>query len=228
MRHRIVDQPDFSFLELTFDTAGESIVAESGAMVARDAGVQMKTGLRGGLLASAKRKLLGGESLFLNTFTAASPHERLMLAPAAEGDILLRDLHADEPLFVRSGGFLAAAPTVTIDTKWGGAKGFFGAGLFLLKAQGTGPLFLSAFGGVRPVQIDPASDGFIVDNDHIVAFTTGLDYKIRKIGGLKGLFFSGEGLVCHFTGTGTVYLQTRNPRGLAAWVHPFRRVQSSR
>ncbi len=227
MRHRIVDQPDFSFLELTFDAAGESIVAESGAMVARDTGVQMKTQLRGGLLASAKRKLLGGESLFLNTFTAAAPQERLMLAPAAEGDILLRDLRADEPLFVRSGGFLAAAPTVSIDTKWGGAKGFFGAGLFLLKAQGTGPLFLSAFGGIRPVQIDPASEGFIVDNDHIVAFTAGLDYKVRKIGGLKGLFFSGEGLVCHFTGAGTVYLQTRNPRGLAAWVHPFRRVRSS-
>ena len=129
------------------------------------------------------------------------------------------------PIFLSSGAFLASAPTVQLDTKWGGAKGFFsGTGMFLLVAQGTGPLFFCAYGGIHAVDVGPA--GYICDTSHIVGFTGGLQYTVNKVGGMKSLFFSGEGLVCTFHGQGRLWISTRNPSGLVSFVHPFRRVQS--
>jgi len=224
MQTEILQRPDFSMVRATFERAGEAIVATAGTMVSRDTSVQMKTGLTGGLLASAKRKLLGGESLFLNTFTASAPGETVYLAPAAEGDLAEFRVRSGESLFIHSGAFLAGETTVKLDTKWGGAKGFFGAGMFLLKAEGEGRVLVNAYGALHPV--DVSGQGFICDNENIVAFTDGLQYDVRRIGGMKGLFFSGEGLVCHFRGRGRLWMQTRNPARFAAWVHPFRRVKA--
>jgi uncharacterized protein (TIGR00266 family) len=221
MQTELLQQPDFSMVRATFERAGESIVATAGTMVSRDTSVQMKTALRGGLLASAKRKLLGGESLFLNTFTATSPGETVYLAPPSEGDVAEFRVHQGESLFIHSGAFLAGETSVKLDTKWGGAKGFFGAGMFLLKAEGEGRVLVHAFGALHPVDVSGA--GFICDNENVVAFTAGLQYDVRRIGGMKSLLLSGEGLVCHFRGRGRLWMQTRNPSRFAAWVHPFRR-----
>jgi uncharacterized protein (TIGR00266 family) len=224
MRHELLQRPDFGLIKVTFDRPDESLVAESGAMVGRDTAVSMKTSLRGGMLAAAKRKLLGGESMFLNTFTAGSAGASLYLAAGPEGDVIHRRLGAGELLLAQSGCFVAAEPGIQIDTKWGGVKGFFsGAGLFLLKLTGPGDLFLAAYGGLHEIEVGAA--GYICDTGHIVAFTDGLEYSIRKVGGLRGLFFSGEGLVCEFRGRGKLWVQTRNPTSLATWLHPFRRVQ---
>jgi uncharacterized protein (TIGR00266 family) len=113
---------------------------------------------------------------------------------------------------------------VTLDTKWGGAKGFFsGAGLFLLKATGAGPLFFGTYGGIHAVDVGPA--GYVCDTSTIVAFTGGLNYLVTKVGGLGGLFLSGEGLVCRFQGQGRLWLSTRNPRSLVSFLNPYRPIQ---
>ncbi len=226
MNHTLLDRPDYGMDLVTFEAPGESIVVESGAMVARDAGVQMKTSMKGGLLAAAKRKLMGGESLFLNTFTASSAGERLYIAPASEGDVMLMPISPASDLVLSSGAFVAADPGVTLDTKWGGFKGFLsGEGLFFLKASGQGELLVSSYGGIHRIELD-GTQPYILDTSHIVGFTGGLDFRIRKVGGMKSLFLSGEGLVCEFTGAGTLWAQTRNPGSLAAFLHPFRRVQT--
>jgi uncharacterized protein (AIM24 family) len=59
-----------------------------------------------------------------------------------------------------------------------------------------------------------------------VGFTAGLQYEVQKIGGLKSLFFSGEGLVCRFSGQGRLWISTRNPSGLVSFIQPFRRVSN--
>lgn len=223
VNHTILQKPDFGLLRLEFESAGEQVVAESGAMVARSTGVQMKTSMRGGLLGAAKRSMLGGESLFLNTFTSSAAGETLYLAAAAEGDVVHHRVEPGRTLFVQSGSYLAGGPGVVIDTKWQGLRGFFsGEGLFLLKIGGSGDLFLSSYGGIHPVDV---TNGYVCDTGHVVAFTEGLDYRVRSVSGLKGLFFSGEGLVCQFSGQGQLWVQTRNPSTLAMFLHPFRRVR---
>src|SRR5690606_3626811 len=226
MQHQLIDTPDFGMLTRTVDPANETIVAESGAMVAMDTGIAMKTSMRGGLLAAAKRKLLGGESLFQNTFTASGPGQRLYLAPGPEGDLRAMNLAAGQSFFMQSGAYVAhVGVQLVLDTKFGGLKGFFGgAGFFMPKVTGPGTVDSCAYGALH--EIDEPPEGYTVDSDHLVGFTEGLQDNVRKFGGIKGLFLSGEGLVCDFQGQGKIYLQTRNAGALANFLHPFRPVKS--
>jgi uncharacterized protein (TIGR00266 family) len=228
VRHEIIHNPDFGAVRITFEQAGEQILTESGAMLSRDNGIQMKTNMQGGIGSALKRTLLGGESLFQNTYTATAPNQSLMLAPAPEGNIEQIEMQQGADIFLQSGSYLASAPTVTLDTKWQGAKGFFSGGLFLLRATGVGPLWFSTYGGMHIIDIGPDSphQSYICDNSHMVAFTAGLQYNVRKLGGLKSLFLSGEGLICEFTGQGRLWIQTRNPSSLASFLHPFRPVKA--
>ncbi|MFP4365433.1 MAG: AIM24 family protein [Spirochaetia bacterium] len=66
---------------------------------------------------------------------------------------------------------------------------------------------------------------YVVDTGYIVGFTEGLEYNVESVGGLKSLFFSGEGLVCRFSGTGKVWIQTRRASAFTAWAEAFRRIQ---
>ena len=224
MQYEIKSSPDFAMIDCTLDK-GDSIVAESGAMVSMSVGISMKTEARGGILAAAKRKLLGGESLFQNTFTAEADGQQVMLAPGSPGDIIAFDLEPGKSLMIQSSAYVAATPDVTLDTKWGGAKGFFsGVGMFLLKATGPGTVFVASYGAIYPKKCESE---YIVDTDHIVAFQDSVTYSISKVGGIKSLFFGGEGLVARFNGTGMIYAQTRSPSSLASFLHPYRRVQSN-
>lgn len=224
MQYEIKSAPDFAVIDCALDP-DESIVAESGAMVSMSPSVAMKTEARGGVLAAAKRKLLGGESLFQNTYTARGEAGHVMLAPGCPGDIMSFELEADKSLMIQSSAYVAATPDVKLDTQWGGAKGFFsGVGLFLLKATGPGTVFVAAYGAIYPKQCEGE---YVVDTDHIVAFDDSVTYRISKVGGIKSLFLGGEGLVARFSGSGMIYAQTRSPSSLAAFLHPFRPVQSN-
>ncbi len=226
MKYEILDSPDFALLQLTLDQ-GERCVAESGAMVAQDGQISVQTAMRGGLLGAAKRKLLGGESLFQNTFTSAGPGQRLFLAAPSEGDMRAEQLAPGEEFFLTSGAYVAhLGDDLVIDTKFGGIKGFFsGVGVFMLRIIGPGTVFYSSYGALHPVPVGP--EGYTVDTGHIVGFKSGVSYKVRPFNGFKGLFFSGEGLIAEFSGQGTVYVQTRNASSLVSFLHPFRRVKNN-
>lgn len=222
MQHKIEIKPEYAMLDVTLDP-GEKFVTESGAMVGMDTHVGMKAQSRGGMLKGLKRKLMGGESFFQTTFTGGDRPGRVLIAPGAPGDIEEMPLAQGQNLMLQSSAFLACTDGVGLDTKWGGAKGFFsGAGMFLLKASGPGTVWFSTFGAVRAIEVQ---DEYVVDTGHIVAFQETLNYNISKVGGLKGLLFSGEGLVARFKGQGTLWIQTRNPSSFAAYLHPFRPVE---
>ncbi len=227
MRQEILDAPNFALLKITFEQPGEHIVAESGAMVAMGGEIDVQTSMRGGLLAAAKRRMLGGESLFQNTFTARAAGQELYLAPPVEGDLKAMTLAPGQVFFMQSGAYVAhLGDDLVLDTKWGGVRSFFGGvGFFLLKVTGPGTVFYASYGALHQVEVGPA--GYSADTGHIVGFSEGLDYRVRTFGGFKGLFFSGEGLICDFHGTGTLFLQTRNPSSLAAFLHPYWPVKSS-
>jgi len=223
MKSRIELNPEYALLEVELST-GEKLVSESGAMVGMDSHLKLTAQSRGGILKGLARKLLGGESFFQSTFEAETAPGKVYLAPGSPGDIFELTLPAGRSLMIQSSAYLASTPEVNLDTKWGGAKGFFsGAGLFLLKATGPGKIWFNSFGAMAT---EAVSGAFVVDTGHIVAFDETLNYSISKVGGLKGLLFSGEGLVARFSGTGNVYIQTRNPASFAAFLNPFRPVKN--
>ena len=98
------------------------------------------------------------------------------------------------------------------------------SGLFILKAFGQGDVIFGSFGAIHEVQVD---GHYSVDTGHIVAFDSTLTFNIRRVGGLKSLFLSGEGLICDFQGKGRLYIQTRKPASFVHWINMFRPVQQS-
>jgi uncharacterized protein (AIM24 family) len=62
--------------------------------------------------------------------------------------------------------------------------------------------------------------GYTVDTGHLVAFTEGVGFNVRRIGGLKSTLFSGEGLVVDLTGPGKVFMQTRSEDAFLSWLVP--------
>ncbi len=218
MQNKILYQPSFSLLQLIMEQ-GEALQAEAGAMVSRTSNVQMQTAARGGILGGLKRAVLGGESFFINTFTCTAEQGELTLAPTLPGDMMYIPLSAGG-MFVQSGSYVASTPGISVDTKWGGARTFFaGEGLFLLKCDGTGDLFVSSYGAIHPVEL-AAGQPYVVDTGHIVAFEETTSYRVTGSGGIKETLLSGEGLVCEFTGPGRLYLQTRSMDAFMKFLIP--------
>ena len=215
MKYNIIHRPSFSLVEVELE-AGESIKAEPGAMVSMSENIQVETATGG--VFKALGRVLGGERLFMNTFYADGGPGTIELAPPYTGDIEAFELEGT--IYAQSGSYLASAEDIEIETKFGGFKTFFAReGLFLLRLTGYGPLFLSSFGGIYKRRIKNGK--FIIDTGHIVAFTDGLDFKVRKISGLKSTIFGGEGLVAEFSGDGTVYIQTRSVDSFINWLKPY-------
>ena len=217
MEHEIEHRPSYALLTVELGQS-EEIQAEAGAMVSHTDGIEIDTEAQGGIVDSLKRKAFGGESFFMNSFSAQRPGH-VTLAPPLPGDVVSQDLH-EERLLVQSGSFLAAGPGIDIDTKFGGGRTFFGGeGLFLLELSGTGPTFLSSYGAIDRIDLDPG-ETYTVDTGHIVAFEGSTTFDVRKVGGLKSTLFSGEGLVCEFDGPGSVWLQTRSTDAFLSWLIP--------
>lgn len=215
MRHEILHRPSYALGVIQLES-GERIQAEPGAMVSMSPTIHLETSTRGGVLKGLKRSFLGGESFFMNTFTAEAPGE-VTVAPSLPGDIEAIHLEG-ESLMVQSGSFLAADTGIEIDSKWGGAKTFFSKeGLFLLKCGGTGPLFVSSFGAIHLKEL---ADGerYTVDTGHMVAFDSSVQYSVERSGGWKTTLLSGEGLVCKLVGPGRFYMQTRSDDAFVSWL----------
>ena len=217
MRHEVLYRPSYSLLRVTLEQ-GESVAAESGAMVSMSDSIEIKTKARGGVFRALKRSVLGGESFFVNTFHASAPGE-VTLAPPLPGDIQALELSGNS-YYAQSGAYVASSPDVHVDTKWGGAKTFFSReGLFLLKLSGAGAVFLSSYGAVHEVEL-AAGQEYVVDTGHMVAFADTVKYRVSKVGGLKSTLFSGEGLVCRLTGPGKILIQSRSTDAFLSWLIP--------
>ena len=220
MEVKIEHRPSYAIAEVKLGS-GEAIVSEGGAMVSMSGDVRVETSTmsRGGggkaLLAGLKR-MLTGESFFLNKFTTDSPEGgTVSLAPVLVGDIEMVEL-STTPLIVQSSSFLAAAPTINMDTQFGGIKSMFaGESLFWIRMDGAGTLLINSFGAIFHKDIDGS---FVCDTGHICAFEETLTYKVRKVGGWKATLLSGEGLVTEFQGKGRLYMQTHNAQEFGSYM----------
>jgi uncharacterized protein (TIGR00266 family) len=210
--------PSFAAARVNLEP-NELLRAESGAMMATSSGVAIQASTQGGVLKGLKRSLLGGESLFVTTYTAPSAGGWVDVAHHLAGDIVVAPLTADEPMSITRGCWLASSTGVELDTRWGGFKNLFGGeGGFLVRASGSGTVLLACYGAIDTVNLG-AGESVSVDTGHVVAFGPTVTSQIRKVaGGVVQTLKSGEGLVFDFTGPGWVMTQSRNPSALEAWI----------
>jgi uncharacterized protein (TIGR00266 family) len=210
-------KPAFGHLKVLLEP-GESIVAESGAMASMHSKMNMKAKLNGGLFKGIVRKVLGGESLFVNHFTNKTKEDqKLTLTQDTPGDMIEYVLTGDK-LFLQPGAYIASEPSVKLSVKWAGLHSLIAKeGLFKLQVEGDGRVWIGAFGAILPRNVEGS---LIVDTAHLVAYTPNLKLKTKLSGSLISSLTSGEGLVTNVQGDGKVWLQSRSLNGLVDWMNP--------
>ena len=208
MEWNIVSKPSYSLLKMVLEP-GESVTAEPGALVYMSEGINVKTHTGGGLGKALMRALFGGESVFLNTYTARSRGE-LWLAPSLPGDVEYVALDSTSSLIIQDTSYLAHHGNIDLSMSWRGFRGLLAEGeLVWLKASGVGGVWVSAYGGIISKKLNPR-EKIIVDNFHFVAMDSTVKWRVRKFGGIKSFLFGGEGFVIEAEGPGRILVQTRS------------------
>lgn len=225
MQHIIKYEPSFPMLQVQL-APQEVLIAEAGTMVARAAHVQMEVKLNAGrsagffakfkaVLIAIIRKFVGGDTFFVNHFS--SPQGGwVWLAPPLSGSMKHIPMQG-QALIMNAGAYVASAGEIDLKMRWGGLRSILAKeGAFFVEASGQGDLWITSYGAIDEVWVNGS---YIVDNGHLVAFDSTLNFNIRSAGGgLMGFMASGEGLVCEFTGQGRVLIQSRNTSALVDWV----------
>ncbi|WP_019809143.1 TIGR00266 family protein [Saccharomonospora halophila] len=214
MRH----QPSFTVARLAL-APQEPVQVEAGGMVATSYGVHLQSQSQGGLMKGLGRAVLGGESLFVSTFTAPPNGGWVDVAPGLPGDVRIVEMDGRAGWCVTNGSWLANSHGITLDTKWGGFGNLFGGeGGFLSHATGQGQLVVACYGAMDLVTLQQG-EMITVDAGHVVAYADTVQHQTRRISsGMVQSLKSGEGLVFDFAGPGQVLTQTRDPSALLAWL----------
>lgn len=218
-RYEIIHGEAFPLLRYDL-SYGEKLKAESDAMVAMSATVDVTGGVEGGILSGLARKFLTNEKFFFQYLTAARGPGEALLAHSQPGGIMDVALDGSYGLMVQKDGFLAATEGIELNTKMQSlGRGLFSKeGFFILRIGGKGVVFVSSYGAIHVLTLD-AGQQVIVDNGHLVAWPDYMQYTIEKASnGWINSWMSGESLVCRFTGPGMILIQTRNPQGFKGWL----------
>lgn len=220
MNYKILYNEAFPVVEASL-RQGESLKAESDAMVAMSPTIDIDGKMEGSVMGSLVRKFFTGKSMFMQTLTATRGPGNVLLGHPYPGGIMDVSLDGSYGLIVQKNGFLAATQGITVDThvQKDIVKGFLsGEGFVLLKIVGEGVVFVSSYGVIHPINLEPGEE-IIIDNGHLVAWPDYMRYEVDKASsGWVSSFTSGECAVCRFYGPGTVLIQTRNPDSFKSWI----------
>ncbi|NUP95355.1 MAG: TIGR00266 family protein [Planctomycetaceae bacterium] len=204
-----IDGDDFQYVQVRL-APRDAVRAEPGAFVWMENGIEMETSTGGGVLSGLKR-MIGGESFFVTTFTnqGGAPATVAFAAPYP-GKVLPIDLSRGTVLCQRD-AYLCSTTDAQISvafTRRFGAGLFGGEGFMLQRIEGRGTAFLHASGSVVERTLGQG-ETLRVDTGCIVAMEAGVDYDIQMVRGVKSFLFGGEGLFfAVLRGPGRVWLQT--------------------
>jgi len=212
---------EMQYVEVELDP-NETAIAEPGAFMMMDEGIQMQTifgdgsqqdnGLLGKLFSAGKR-LLTGESLFMTAFTnVAHGKKRVSFASPYPGKIIPIDLYQlGGRITCQKDAFLCAAKGVSVSIAFQRKLGtglFGGEGFIMQKLEGDGKAFMHAGGHVLERTLQHG-EALKIDTGCLVAFTSGIDYDIEFVGGIKNTIFGGEGVFfATLRGSGKVWIQS--------------------
>jgi uncharacterized protein (TIGR00266 family) len=224
---------DIQLVEVGLDPQ-ETVIAEAGAMIYMEDGIQFDTKMGDGSepnqtlmgkIFSAGTRVLTGESIFITHFTNRGiGKKKVAFAAPYPGTVIPIDLsHYSDPLIVQKDGFLCAAFGTQISLHFNrriGAGLVGGEGFILQRLMGDGKAFVHAGGTVIEKTLN--HDTLRIDTGCIVAFESGINFNIESAGSLKSMVFGGEGLfLATLSGSGKVWLQSMPFRKLVQAISPY-------
>ncbi len=207
--------------------SGEAMITETGAMAWMTEGIEMEASTGGGA-GKMFGRMLSGESLFLNTFTASKPGF-VSFATTFPGEILAIEIKPGKDLIVQKSGFLAAESGVELSMHFRKklGVGFFGGeGFIMQRLSGSGMAFIEIDGASKEYNLAPG-ERLIVDTGYLAVMEDTVQIDIVQNKGIKNMLFSGEGIFnTLLTGPGKVLLQTHPISGVASRLMPYMPTKS--
>ncbi len=192
MNYTVTNSNAFPMVEITL-AFGEEVQIESGCMVYHKGGVTLEgkmnsnQGGLGGFVKALGRSMVSGESFFITKAKSQADGSKIAIAPSVPG--MIRELEIGEKQWrIRDQAFLACDSGVSYEMKRQSfGKAFFGGtgGFFIMETRGSGCMLVNSYGDLREVQMD-GSRSIVVDNTHVVAWSTSLNYEIKVASGTFG------------------------------------------
>jgi uncharacterized protein (TIGR00266 family) len=233
---------EMQHVEIELDP-NETTVAESGAFMMMEEGIQMQTifgdgsaqqdnSLLGKLFSAGKR-VLTGESLFMTAFTnVGQGKKKVHFASPYPGKIIPINLaELGGKMICQKDAFLCAAKGVSIGIEFQKRLGtgiFGGEGFIMQKLEGDGMAFVHAGGHVFEKTLAPG-EVLKIDTGCVVAYTKDIDFDIQFVGGIKNTIFGGEGLFfATLRGPGKVWVQSLPISRLASRVIAYSGITGRR
>lgn len=206
---------------------GETIYCESDAMVMMEAALELKGKMKGGLGSALMRTFANGESFFQQHIEAVRGDGDCLLSPVLPGAMQVVDTGARQYM-ISDGAFVAATSGVDLKVRTqslGNALFAQSGGFFITETAGSGQVVVSGFGSMSVIDVVPGKD-VVIDNAHVVCWDSALRYEMSVttgqssgfLGNLVNSQLSGEGMVLRFSGSGKVYMCSRNRKAFQLWT----------
>lgn len=215
MKFQLDSNMQFPLVEIELEK-GETAYIQRGSMVYHTPSVQLNTKLNakgsglGKLVKAVGRSMVSGESTFITQAVSHADDGRLALAPNLPGQVM--PLYLGEKQYcLNDGAFLAldGSAFYTMQRQSVGRALFGGqGGFFVITTEGEGTLLVNAFGSIKKIELHDQE--MTIDNAHVVAWSSDLDYHVHLEKGFWQSVGTGEGVVNTFRGTGEIYVQSLN------------------
>jgi len=201
--------------------SGEQMITERGSMVWMSPNMQMETS--GGGLGRMFSKVLSGESMFHNIYTARG-NGMIAFGSSFPGQIKPVQIGRGQEMIVQKSAFLAAQSGVDISIHFSKKVGvglFGGEGFIMQRLSGNGIAFVEIDGELIEYELQ-AGQQIVVDTGNVAGFTPGVQMEIRQVPGMKNMLLGGEGIFnTVLTGPGRVWLQTMPISNVAMSIRPY-------
>lgn len=220
MKFKIIRSEGFCSLRLTI-APNEIIKAESDALVLRDETIEVAASIDGGIVSGMMRRL-GKESIFMQHISTRDGQSgNVLLSPKKIGDVFPLELTQNHGrYYLHKDGFLAAEKNVEVHTHTQSViKSIFSKeGMFILEITGQGLVWVEGFGRIFEYNLGEGEQ-VIVNNEHLVAWESHMDYQIIKSGkGILSSVLSGGGLACKVKGPGKLLVQSHSRNKYIDWI----------
>lgn len=202
--------------------AGEKMITEKGAMSWMSPNMKMET--VGGGVGKMFGRMLSGESMFLNNYTAEGGPGMIAFASSFTGAIRAFEISVGKNMICQKSAFLASTEGVELSTffqKKIGSGFFGGEGFIMQKLSGQGVAFVEFDGYIKEYEL-AAGQSILVDTGYLAAMEETCSIDIQSVPGLKNMMFGGEGVFnTKITGPGKVYLQSMPISQMAGALSPY-------
>ena len=202
---------------------GEAMITERGSMAWMSPNMKMDT-TSGGGLGKAFGRMLSGDSIFQNTYTAQNGPGLIAFASSFPGSIQAFTVARGQEYILQKKAFLAAETGVELSVhfqKKAGAGLFGGEGFILQRVAGQGVVFAEFDGHVVEYEL-AAGQQMVIDSGYLAAMSASCQIDIQAVPGLKNMMLGGEGLFnTVLTGPGHIWLQTMPISSGAGALRPY-------